>query len=398
MIWESIRMDGIYRLTNETISLAPSDNNGSVSYGLDPVGNRLAESSTLPDIPSGTWNFNPDDELSSETYDQNGNVTAAGGKSFTYDAENHLLSMTASGTSASLVYDAFGNRISKTVNGVTTQYLVDDLNPTGYSQVFDELTNGAVTRTYTYGLQRIDENQIISNQWTPSFYGYDGGGNVRQLTSMAGAVTDSYEYDAFGNLLNSTGTTPNAYMYRGEFFDSDLGLYYLRARWMNPLSGRFMSRDPFGGYLSVPFSQHAYNYGAADPINWRDPSGRDLFEYAFQQSKALPATAYLNTLGCFASIGFVAAADELNAWTVAGAVSAAYGCVSSYIWPGGAVWLSVKTTVDVGVCGLSLIQVANDFSQELQGQNVTNKTFAVDAVGGVLGCAITNLGKVLGEH
>jgi hypothetical protein len=47
-------------------------------------------------------------------------------------------------------YDAYGNRVSKTVNGVTTQYLVeDDHNPTGYSQVFDELTNGAVTRTYT---------------------------------------------------------------------------------------------------------------------------------------------------------------------------------------------------------------------------------------------------------
>jgi len=59
---------------------------------------------------------------------------------------------------------AIGTEFAKTVNGVATKYLVeDDKNPTGYPQVFDELTNGVVTRTYTYGLQRIDENQVIDN-------------------------------------------------------------------------------------------------------------------------------------------------------------------------------------------------------------------------------------------
>jgi len=108
------------------------------------------------------------------------------------------------------------------VNGVTTKYLVeDDVNPTGYPQVLDELTSGAVTRTYTYGLQRISQDQLVSGVWTPSFYGYDGGGNVRQLTNSAGAVTDTYEYDAFGNDVYHTGTTPNNYLYRGEQYDSD---------------------------------------------------------------------------------------------------------------------------------------------------------------------------------
>ncbi len=62
---------------------------------------------------------------------------------------------------------------------------------------------GVVTRQYTYGLQRIGEEQQISNVWTPSFYGYDGGGNVRQLTNSTGAVTDTYEYDAFGNAFTN---------------------------------------------------------------------------------------------------------------------------------------------------------------------------------------------------
>jgi RHS repeat-associated protein len=268
--------DGIYRLTNESIASAPSGDNGAVSYGLDPVGNRLSDASSLSGISSGTWGYSADDEVSSETYDANGNVTATGGKSFTYDSENHLMSMTASGTSATIVYDGDGNRVSKTVNGVTTRYLVDDLNPTGYAQVVEELQGSAVTRQYTYGLQRIDENQVISGTWTPSFYVYDGGGNVRQLTNSAGAITDSYEYDAFGNKFTVSGSTPNNYLYRGEQFDPDLGLYYLRARYYNPATGRFMSRDPLDGQLKDPRSLHKYLYADGDPVNGIDPMGREV--------------------------------------------------------------------------------------------------------------------------
>jgi RHS repeat-associated protein len=190
--------------------------------------------------------------------------------------------MSVSGTTVSVVYDAFGNRVSKTVNGVTTKYLVeDDVNPTGYPQVLDELTSGAVTRTYTYGLQRISQDQVISNVWTPSFYGYDGGGNVRQLTNSAGAVTDTYEYDAFGNDVYHTGTTPNNYLYRGEQYDSDLALYYLRARYYNPTTGRFMSRDAEDGVPTDPASLHKYIYAGGDPLGAIDPTGREaLFQYA----------------------------------------------------------------------------------------------------------------------
>ncbi len=170
-------------MTNETISLAPSGKNGSVGYGLDPVGNRASDTSSLSGISSGSFGYNSDDELASESYDQNGNVLATGGKTFTYNSQNELISM---GSTASLLYDADGNRVSKTVSGVVTKYLVDDLNPTGYPQVVDELTNGAVTRTYAYGLQRIDEDQVISGTWAPSFYGYDGGGNVRKPYQQLG--------------------------------------------------------------------------------------------------------------------------------------------------------------------------------------------------------------------
>ena len=253
---------------------------------------------------------NQDDELS-ETYDQNGNVLSSGGKSFGYDAENHLISM--NGSAVSIVYDGDGNRVAKTVNGVTTKYLVDYLNPTGYAQGIDELTNGAVTRTYTYGLQRISQYQFVSssNTWTPSFYGYEGFGNVRNLTSSAdnGAVTDTYDYDAFGNKINSTGTTPNNYLYRGEQFDPDLGLYYLRARYYNPQIGRFLSEDPIGFAGGI----NKYVYVSDAPMDFDDPFGTD--KQANCRGKALRSLAFhggLDALSAIPGVGLVTAGVQIG--------------------------------------------------------------------------------------
>jgi RHS repeat-associated protein len=276
--------DNIYRLTSETIADDPTNNNGSASYTLDPVGNRTSVNSTFSVIDPVAGSYNPDDQLASETYDANGNVTSTGCMSYTYDSENHMLTASGNGKLISMIYDAFGNRVAKTVNNVTTQYLVeDDVNPTGYSQVIEELSGpigaGTVTRTYTYGLQRI--SQLLSPQltgnstWTPSFYVYDGGGSVRQLTDSTGKPTDEYEYDAYGNSFTKSGTTPNNYLYRGEQYDSDLGLYYLRARYYNPATGRFLSRDPNAGFIDEPATLHKYLYANGDPVDGIDPTGHD---------------------------------------------------------------------------------------------------------------------------
>src|SRR3989440_10274815 len=143
--------------------------------------------------------------------------------------------MTAHG-STTMVYDGDGNRVSETVGGGTTKYLVETLNPTGLPQVLDETVNGAVTRTYGYGLQRISENQLNGSTWTPSFYGYDGHGSVRFLTNTAGAGTGTYQDDAFGPLL-ATGKTPNNFEYSGEQVDSNLGLCKFGAREFNQTTG-----------------------------------------------------------------------------------------------------------------------------------------------------------------
>jgi RHS repeat-associated protein len=296
--------DGIYRLTSETISSDPSNENGSVAYGLDPVGNRLSANSTLSGVNSGSFSFNGDDLMGGESYDANGNTTATGGKTFAYDSDNRLKSM--NGGAVTIVYDGDGSRVAKTVNGATTRYLVDDLNPTGYAQVVEESVNGSVQRAYSYGLQRIDVIQLVNSTWTLSFYGHDGSGSVRQLTTAAGAVTDTYEYDAFGNLLNKTGTTPNNYLYRGEQYDPDLGLYYLRARYYNPLTGRFMSRDPEDGIPTDPMTLHKYAYADGDPVNATDPTGRSAVAEDVEVTVkidlgALPAVA---ALGCAVNLAY----------------------------------------------------------------------------------------------
>jgi RHS repeat-associated protein len=97
---------------------------------------------------------------------------------------------------------------------------------------------------------------------------------------LCSPVTDTYNYDAFGNQLNSTGSTPNNYLYRGEQYDQDLNLYYLRARYYNPATGRFLSRDPNEGKPVDPETLHKYLYADGDPVNGFDPRGlEDEVEY-----------------------------------------------------------------------------------------------------------------------
>lgn len=104
---------------------------------------------------------------------------------------------------------------------------------------------------------------------------YDGHGSVRALTDTTGAVTDTYDYDAFGNIVHSTGTTPNVYLYSGEQFDPDLHLYYNRARYLNVTTGRFWIPDSFEGVDFEPETLHHYVYVSNGPVDKFDPSGNE---------------------------------------------------------------------------------------------------------------------------
>ena len=271
--------DSLYRLTSETVSGDPASKNGGINYTYDAVGNRNTLNATLTPAGMMNYSYNANDQLSTDNYDANGNTVSSAGVSDSYDFENHLIQK---GT-VTMVYDGDGNRVSETVGGVTTQYLVDTQNPTGYAQVVDELQNGAVTRTYSYGLERISETQPLNGTSTISFYGYDGHGSVRQLFDSTGAITDTYDYDAFGNLINSTGSTPNNYLFAGEQFDPALNLYYNRARYLNTSTGRFWSMDQGEGDDEDPISLHKYLYAESNPVSNADPTGYDILSLILGQ-------------------------------------------------------------------------------------------------------------------
>jgi RHS repeat-associated protein len=264
--------DSIYRLTNETIASDPNAVNGAVSYTYDPVGNRTQKTSTLPGFPGGgLTNYNANDQLATDTYDAVGNTTASNGVGYAYDFENHLVQ---AGGGISYVYDGDGTRVSKTVAGVTTTYLVADDNPTGYAQVLEEDDSTGGIRQYIYGLNLISRLDVSSGQ--SIYYVYDGHGSVRALTNSTGAVTDTYDYDAFGVLLHKTGMTSNNYLFAGEQFDPDLGLYYNRARYLNVSTGRFWNMDTLEGDDEDPSTLHKYLFTANDPTDRLDRSGNDF--------------------------------------------------------------------------------------------------------------------------
>jgi RHS repeat-associated protein len=214
---------------------------------------------------------------------------------------------------------------------VTTRYLVDDLNPTGYLQVLEEIVGGAVQTRYTYGTSIVSQTRSVSSTPVTTYYGRDAHGNITFLTDGGGAVVSSYDYDAWGNVVASTGSTPNTRLFAGEDFDPDLGLLNLRARQYSLDTGRFLTLDPLdidtadgaallgtlvnaiavhvpphsraaldlGGLSGVPLSDRLltplslkrYLYANSDPVTFIDPLGQNVFAESTPLIQALLSPA-----------------------------------------------------------------------------------------------------------
>nr|WP_228057013.1 putative Ig domain-containing protein [Tychonema sp. LEGE 07203] len=279
------KYDDLNRLLEEKITNDPSGNNRVVSYTYDAVGNRLSKTDSVSGVT--TYTYNGLNQLSTSTtngvatiysYDSNGNLISevTGSNSTVYrwenDGENRLVGVTVTegGVTRNVgyQYNAQGIRVGKVVDGVETRYLIDELQP--YDQVLEEYDAlGNAKGSYVYGLDLL--GRVSGMQ--PEFYHSDGLGSTRLLTNGSGQVSNIYTYDAYGNLIASTGGANNAYLFAGEQRDKETGLDYLRARYYDPLVGRFVSADAYEGTLDDPMSLHDYQYAHANPVVNTDPSG-----------------------------------------------------------------------------------------------------------------------------
>jgi len=99
---------------------------------------------------------------------------------------------------------------------------------------------------------------------------------VRQLANAQGTVTATYAYDSFGGLRQSAdndSSYKNEFQYKDEIADAGTGTIYLRARYYDPKTGRFISRDPVAGYTASPQSLNGYAYAMSNPVMRSDPTG-----------------------------------------------------------------------------------------------------------------------------
>jgi RHS repeat-associated protein len=255
--------DPIYELTQATLA---STGKATEKYTYDAVGNRLYQ----PGVP---YTYNSSNEMLTRegapyTYNNNGNrlskTDGSGTTSYTWDYENRLTSLTVPGTGTiSHQYDPFGRRIEKVSPSGTTIYVYD-----GDNIIEDLNANGSLGERYTYG-PGVDEPLVGQRQPKIFYYEADGLGSITSLTDPTGAIAATYTYDSFGFMTASTGSATNWFRYTGRQFDSTGGLYYYRARYYDPMSGRFLSEDP----LQFDVSTNFYPYAGSNPVLFGDPLG-----------------------------------------------------------------------------------------------------------------------------
>ena len=237
--------------------LMASHNDQSVSYNYD-------------DLFWGDLLTNYDG--TSISYDTIGNpLNWRDGMAMTWRHGRELATVTKGGKTFAYGYGADGVRTQKTVDGVTTEYY------TVGGKLLAEKTGDRVLAFYY-----DDKGAPVSVELNGTRYYYHQNlqGDVVGLYSSTGAQVVSYTYDPWGKLLSVTDTSGtdigaiNPLRYRGYYYDTETGFYFLQSRYYDPTVGRFINAD---GYVSTGQGISGYNmfaYCGNDPVNRSDPTGK----------------------------------------------------------------------------------------------------------------------------
>jgi len=242
-------------------------------------------------------------------------------------------------------YNDDGIRVEKDNNGTVTTYLVDSHNHTGFAQVLEEwdtTSTPTITKTYIIGDDIIGE---ADNTGDITYLLYDGQGSVRHHSDSNGNLIaysgcDTFAYDAYGQRVDPLKDVINkGLFYTGEMYDSESDQYYLRARYYNPLNGRFNRVDPFSGSLSEPQSLHKYLYCHNNPVNYIDPTGNF--------TTILGAVSALSIQSVMYSIIGIALGDAFTGGKICAGISSFFSAIIS---PG--LWASAALGVVSSFAGL----------------------------------------------
>lgn len=282
-----------YDPTGQLIS-ADRGQGADESFAYDSTGNRIVGNSIV-----GKGNRIQNDGTFAYTYDAEGNITrrqrvitAQGADTlqeytnYTWDHRNHLTRVefySAAGVLLKRVehtYDSDDNRISKKVTtfGTSTTITTENYVYDGAQLVATRNASGSIQHQYFDGtsLDQIfaDQSSVSGILWPLE----DRTGTARDILNTAGTVLDHRVLDSFGTIGSQSGSTVKyEQFFSGLLWDADSQLYYARARWYEPVSGKFMSEDPLGFDAG---DNNVSRYSANDPINNVDRNGMSWFSHA----------------------------------------------------------------------------------------------------------------------
>ena len=216
------------------------------------------------------------------TYDDMYNPVTYDGYTFGWTQGRKLESITGNGSVISYSYDPEGNRISKTVNGDTTKYTwMNGKLIKLVGKISGQISSDSLL--FTYGAD--DRPLSVRFRNADYFYLWNMQGDVIGLVNNSGNLVVEYTYDAWGNLIDITGTQAsmlgelNPFRYRGYIYDTETGYYYLNTRYYVPEWGSFLNPDDTN-MISISMDSvlnyNIFSYCKNDPINYSDPSGMFL--------------------------------------------------------------------------------------------------------------------------
>ncbi len=256
----------------------------SIALTRDANGQTTAATRNVPQAApiatasTDTLTYDDASQVETFTYDALGRLTNDGTRTYTWNLATRLTGYTEGATSVTFTYDAFGNRVSRTEGGTTRNYVWNYAFGLPSISVVQE--GGSDLRYYVHTPGGILLYSIEADDSRRDYH-YDEMGNTLALSDVGGTVIDSYVYSPYGTLLGYTGSADNPFTWQGQYGvmrEGESGLYYMRARYYDSKTARFISRDPVK--TIGPRSINPYQYAIGNPMHYVDPSGQEYWAQA----------------------------------------------------------------------------------------------------------------------